>query len=157
MPSLSRPRVSGRTEISSGWSELQSAGRREPQPKNLFVFANAAQFKFAERLEASVTTSRGLCKPRREQDLSIKPLTEFFDSNHFVNRGSDHGEVHAAVAGSDKTKKVASALKPGKKVAARLPRGKDCLVDLHATFDDGKSTDATGADACTNKTLNLTD
>ena len=72
---------------------MQSGGRKELQPKNLFVFANAAQFKLAERLEASVTTSRSLCKPRREQNLSIQPLAEFFDSNHFVNRGSNHGEV----------------------------------------------------------------
>ena len=66
-------------------------------------------------------------------------------------------ELQAATAGSDKMKKVASALKPGKKVSAHLPRGKDFLVDLHATFDDGQSTDATGLDACTNRTLNLTE
>jgi hypothetical protein len=85
--------VSIRTAISSGWSELQSGGWRESYPKDLSVFANAAQFKSAERFEPSVTTSRGLCKPRREQDLSIEPLAEVFDSNHFVNRGSNHREV----------------------------------------------------------------
>ena len=42
---------------------------------------------------AAVTAPSGLCKPRREQDLSIEPLAEFFNSNHFVNRGSNHGEV----------------------------------------------------------------
>ena len=38
----------GQTAISSGWSEFLSGGRGEPQPKNLFEFANAAQFKLSE-------------------------------------------------------------------------------------------------------------
>jgi hypothetical protein len=66
-------------------------------------------------------------------------------------------ELQAAASGSDKMKKVAGPLKTGQKVAARIPRGKDCLVDLKGTFDDGQSMDATGVDVCAQKTLNLTD
>jgi hypothetical protein len=91
IPSLSRPRVSGRTEISSGSSELQIDSRSEPQSKNLFVFANAAQFKLAERLEASVTTSRSLCNPRREQDLSISRSQSLRRSK--AGRRSDLGQA----------------------------------------------------------------
>ena len=43
-----RPRVSGQTLISSGLSELQSGGLREPQPKNLLGLIDAAQLKLAE-------------------------------------------------------------------------------------------------------------
>jgi hypothetical protein len=59
--------------------------------KNLFVFANAAQLKLAERLEASVTTSRSLCKPRREQDLSISRSQSLHRSK--AGRRSDLGQA----------------------------------------------------------------
>jgi hypothetical protein len=58
-----RPRASGQTLISSGLSELQSGGLREPQPKNLLGLIDAAELKLAERFQASVTTPRGLSKP----------------------------------------------------------------------------------------------
>ena len=45
----------------------------------------------------------------------------------------------------------------GKKAGAKVPKGKDCQIDLHATFADGAKTDATGVDVCKLKTLNLTD
>ena len=54
-------------------------------------------------------------------------------------------------------KKVLGPLKPGKEAVARVPRGKDCKVDLHGTFDDGQTMDATGVDVCADKTFNLTD
>jgi hypothetical protein len=90
-------------------------------------------------------------KPRRKAAVNTVAVTVM------NSRTAGLVELQGSAAGSDKMKKVASALKPGKKVAAYLPRGKDCLVDLHATFDDGQSTDATGHDACTNRTLNLTE
>ena len=48
-------------------------------------------------------------------------------------------------------------LKAGKKTAARVPKGKDCQIDLRATFADGETTEANGVDVCTQKILNLTD
>ena len=56
--------LSGRTIISSGFYALQSDGLGEPQPKNLLGLIDAAQLKMSERLQASVTASRSLSKPR---------------------------------------------------------------------------------------------
>jgi hypothetical protein len=56
--------LSGRTIISSGFYALQSGGLGEPQPKNLLGLIDAAQLKMSERLQASVTASRSLSKPR---------------------------------------------------------------------------------------------
>jgi hypothetical protein len=73
------------------------------------------------------------------------------------SRAAGLTELQAAVSGSVAWKKVLGALKPGKKAVALLPRGADCQVDLHGAFDDGQTMEATGVDACANKTLNLKD
>jgi hypothetical protein len=65
--------------------------------------------------------------------------------------------LEAGPAGSDRLKKIAGPLEPGKKVAARAPRSKDCLVDLKGTFDDGETMDAAGVDVCSQRLLNLTE
>jgi hypothetical protein len=56
--------MAGRTINSSGFFALQSDGLGEPQPKNLLGLIDAAQLKMSERLQASVTASRSLSKPR---------------------------------------------------------------------------------------------
>ena len=53
-----------RTIISSGFYALKNFGLGEPQPKNLLGLIDAAQLKTSERLQASVTASRSLSKPR---------------------------------------------------------------------------------------------
>jgi hypothetical protein len=73
------------------------------------------------------------------------------------SRSAELVELQAAASGTDKMKKVLGKLKPGKQASAQAPRGKDCLIDVHATFDDGQSTEASGVDACRQKLLNLTD
>jgi hypothetical protein len=66
-------------------------------------------------------------------------------------------ELQATESGFLRWKKIAGPLKAGQKAAARVPRGKDCKVDLHGTFADGQSMDAEGVEVCANKTLNLKD
>ena len=73
------------------------------------------------------------------------------------SRSVDLTELQAAPSGSDKFKKVLGAVKAGKKAGAQVPRNKDCQIDLHATFADGGTTDASGVDVCKTRTLNLTD
>ena len=63
--------------------------------------------------------------------------------------------MQATESGFPKWKKIAGPLKAGQKAAARVPRGKNCKVDLHGTFADGQSLDAEGVEVCANKTLNL--
>jgi hypothetical protein len=111
----------------------------------------AAEAPAAAETPAAATPTAKKPKPKRKAAANTVAVTVM------NSRTAGLVELQAAVVGSDKMKTIASALKPGKKVAAHVPRAKDCLVDLHATFDDGQSTDATGVDACTNRTLNLTD
>ncbi|RBP04064.1 hypothetical protein DFR50_14136 [Roseiarcus fermentans] len=73
------------------------------------------------------------------------------------SRAADLTELQVAPAGSDAFKKALGKLKAGKKTGARVPKTKDCLIDLHATFADGQVTEASGVDVCTQKVLNLTD
>ena len=73
------------------------------------------------------------------------------------SRTADLTELQVADAGSDQFKKVLGKLKAGKKTSARVPKGKDCQIDVHATFADGEMTEASGVDVCNQKVLNLTD
>ncbi len=67
------------------------------------------------------------------------------------SRTADLTELQAAESGSPSFKKVLGKLKAGKKAGAQVPKGKDCQIDLHATFADGETTEATGVDVCTQK------
>jgi hypothetical protein len=73
------------------------------------------------------------------------------------SRKADLVQLQAAESGSAIWKKVLGPVKTGKQVSAILPRGFNCRVDLHGTFADGQSMDASDVDVCAQKTLNLTD
>ena len=73
------------------------------------------------------------------------------------SRKADLVELQAAESGSVSWKKVLGALKTGKQAPAKLPQNYNCRVDLHGTFADGQSMDASGVNVCADKTLNLTD
>ncbi|HEY1778992.1 MAG TPA: hypothetical protein VGG79_00880 [Roseiarcus sp.] len=72
-------------------------------------------------------------------------------------RKTDLVQLQAAMSGSASWKKVLGPLKAGGHVAAQLPRPFNCRLDLHGTFADGQTMDASDVDVCTQKTLNLTD
>ena len=72
-------------------------------------------------------------------------------------RKADLVQLQAAESGSAIWKKVLGPVKTGKQASAILPRGFNCRVDLHGTFADGQSMDASDVDVCAQKTLNLTD
>jgi hypothetical protein len=73
------------------------------------------------------------------------------------SRKADLVQLQAAESGSANWKKVLGAVKAGKQASAKVPQGANCRVDLHGTFADGQSMDASDVDVCTQKTLNLTD
>jgi hypothetical protein len=73
------------------------------------------------------------------------------------SRKADLVQLQAAESGSANWKKVLGALKAGKQASATVPHGYNCRVDLHGTFADGQSMDASDVDVCAQKTLNLTD
>jgi hypothetical protein len=73
------------------------------------------------------------------------------------SRKADLVQLQAAESGSANWKKVLGAVKAGKQASAQVPQGYNCRVDLHGTFADGQSMDASDIDVCQQKTLNLTD
>ena len=73
------------------------------------------------------------------------------------SRKVDLVQLQVAEPGSANWMKVLDAVKSGKQALAKLPQVNDCHVDLHGTFADGQSMDASGIDVCADKTLNLTD
>jgi hypothetical protein len=72
-------------------------------------------------------------------------------------RKADLVQLQATESGLVGWKKVLGALKSGNHAQATLPRTFNCRVDLHGTFNDGQSMDASDVDVCAQKTLNLTD
>jgi hypothetical protein len=64
-------------------------------------------------------------------------------------------ELDAAAAGDPKTRKIVSKLPAGGKTVVKLGKGKDCLYDFHAIYDDGQSADLSSVDICKDKALNL--
>lgn len=73
------------------------------------------------------------------------------------SRKADLVQLQATESGLVSWKKVLGALKPGKQAPAQLPRPFNCRINLHGTFSDGQSMDASDVDVCEQKTLNLTD
>jgi hypothetical protein len=72
-------------------------------------------------------------------------------------RKADLVQLQATESGLVGWKKVLGALKSGSHLPATLPRPFNCRVDLHGSFSDGQSMDASDIDVCAQKTLNLTD
>jgi hypothetical protein len=72
-------------------------------------------------------------------------------------RKADLVQLQATESGLVGWKKVLGALKSGNHAPAQLPHPFNCRVDLHGTFSDGQSMDASDVDICAQKTLNLTD
>jgi len=73
------------------------------------------------------------------------------------SRKTDLVELKAAESGSASWKRVLGALKTGAHATAQLPKTFNCRFDLHGTFADGQSMEASDVDVCAQKTLNLTD
>jgi len=73
------------------------------------------------------------------------------------SRRADLVQLQAAESGSVAWKKVLGPLKAGAHATVALPRQFNCRVDLHGTFADGQSMDASDVEVCTEKTLNLTE
>ncbi len=102
-----------------------------------------------------------IAAPALAQNAEPKPKTPAGASTVTVtvtnSRKADLVQLQAAESGSAVWKKVLGAVKTGKQAPAVIPRGFNCRVDLHGTFADGQSMDASDVDVCAQKTLNLTD
>jgi hypothetical protein len=99
--------------------------------------------------------------PAAGAPTKLKPKTSEGASTVTVmvtnSRKADLVQLQAAESGLVSWKRVLGALKSGSHASAQLPRPFNCRVDLHGTFSDGQSMDASDVDVCQQKTLNLTD
>ncbi len=91
----------------------------------------------------------------------LKPKTSESASTVTVvvtnSRKADLVQLQATESGLVGWKRVLGALKSGNHAPAQLPHPFNCRIDLHGTFSDGQSMDASDVDVCQQKTLNLTD
>jgi hypothetical protein len=92
-------------------------------------------------------------KPKSKANTAGAPVTVTVTNS----RKADLVQLQAAQPGTANWKKVLGPVKSGKQASAKLPQAADCRFDLHGTFADGQSMDATGVNVCADKTLNLTD
>ena len=90
---------------------------------------------------------------RRQSDERDRTVTVVVTNS----RKADLVQLQATESGLVVWKRVLGALKSGNHAPAQLPHPFNCRVDLHGTFSDGQSMDATDVDVCAQKTLNLTD
>jgi hypothetical protein len=61
------------------------------------------------------------------------------------------------ISGSQVVARHPKPLAPGAKARIRLPKLKECLVAITASFEDGAEISADGQDACTDKSVRLVD
>ncbi len=94
---------------------------------------------------------------------AVKPKPKASSDEFFVtvtvtnSRKTDLVKLQVAESGSVHWMTVLGALKAGKQATAKVPQTFHCRVDVHGTFADGQSLDASDIEVCTQKTLNLTD
>jgi len=128
------------------------------------IAASAAEAQTAAPAPAAPAATQPAAAPAEAQPAPKKAKAKKaaeFDSTVTVSvwnsRSTDLNELQAAESGSPSFKKVLGKLKAGQKTSATVPKGKDCKIDLHATFADGQTTEADGVDVCAQKVLNLTE
>ena len=61
------------------------------------------------------------------------------------------------ISGSQVVARHARPLAPGAKAKIRLPKLKDCLVSITASFEDGAEISADGQDSCSDASVRLVD
>ena len=115
------------------------------------LFAAPALAQDAEPAPAAAAPAKPKPKPKTPAPAPTVTVTV---TN---SRKADLVQLQAAESGSANWKKVLGVVKAGKQASAKLPQGYNCRVDLHGTFADGQSMDASDVDVCAQKTLNLTD
>ena len=125
------------------------------------AFALAALFGLTAAPARAQTAVPGTSPATDLQAAPVKPKTSAGAPSVTVtvtnSRKTDLVQLQAAEPGTANWRKVLGPVKSGKQASAKLPQAADCRFDLHGTFADGQSMDASGVNVCADKTLNLTD
>jgi hypothetical protein len=126
------------------------------------AFALAALFGLTAAPARAQTAAPGTSPAIHVQAAPVKPKAKTSAGAATVtvtvtnSRKTDLVQLQAAEPGTANWKKVLGPVKSGKQTAAKLTQASDCRVDLHGTFADGQSMDASGINVCADKALNLT-
>ena len=111
------------------------------------LFAVVAVPALAQNSESVPATAAPMkSKPKTGGTVTVK-VTNW--------READLLELQVVGSGSVNWKKVLGALKAGQWTWAKVPRGKNCHVDLRGKYADGKSADVSNIDICAEKTVDL--
>ncbi len=102
---------------------------------------------------AQNTAPTAAAKPKPKASTDAATVTVMVTNS----RKADLVQLQAAESGSVAWKKVLGPLKAGAHATAVLPRLFTGRVDLHGTFADGQTMEASDVEVCTEKTLNLTE
>ncbi len=102
---------------------------------------------------AQNTAPTAAAKPKPKASTDAATVTVMVTNS----RKADLVQLQAAESGSVAWKKVLGPLKAGAHATAVLPRQFNSRVDLHGTFADGQTMEASDVEVCTEKTLNLTE
>src|SRR5579872_3965746 len=108
-------------------------------PSTVALAQNAAPAPDASAAAPAPAAAAAKSKPKQRPMISVTITNQ---------RKVGLKELAAAGAGSDKSKKIVSQLAAGGKTVVKLGKGKDCLYDFHAIYDDGQSADLTSVDIC---------
>jgi cell division septation protein DedD len=117
------------------------------------LIAGPALAQNAEPAPAAAAPAKSKPKPAPKTTTGAATATVMVTNS----RKADLVQLQAAESGSVNWTKVLGALKAGKQASAKVPQPYNCRVNLHGTFADGQSMDASDVDVCEQKTLNLTD
>ena len=129
------------------------------------ALAGAALFGLTAAPTRAQTAATGVAPPpANEQPAPAKPKLKATTASASIvmvtvtnSRKADLVQLQASEPGTANWKKVLGPVKSGKQAAAKLTQSSDCRVDLHGTFADGQSMDASAINVCADKALNLTD
>jgi hypothetical protein len=136
---------------------MQLERREEIMTRPIFILALAAALYGVSAAPALTQNAA----PGAAIPTKLRPKTSVGASTVTIvvtnSRKADLVQLQAAESGLVSWKKVLGALKSGNHASAELPRPFNCRVDLHGTFRDGQSMDASDVNVCEQKTLNLTD
>jgi uncharacterized protein YjbI with pentapeptide repeats len=113
------------------------------------AFAAAALFGLTAAPARAQTAAPGAVPPPADaQAASAKPKANTAGAPVTVtvtnSRKADLVQLQAAQPGTSNWKKVLGPVKSGKQASTKLPQAADCRFDLHGTFADGQSIDASG-------------
>ncbi len=135
-----------------GFGQTAFAQAAAPAVPAAGAAADAAKGAAADAADAAMAKPKKMA-PLKKMKVKAMPKVSVTVSN---KSGQGLVELDAAISGGAESAKIAGPLADGKKTVVSVAHDKACLFDLHATFDDGSTSDGSGVDLCKDKKVNFT-